>query len=279
MTKYITAQDVSRPAARGFYTKRAAYHDLFIRLERLEDLANSADANSIAIANQSETGTNFGSHFSWLKKEEVQKLLGEELTISEYRSIVQQLTKLYEHSSSVVIRDDLAPFIRPGTGGDSKAGAAGGDEDGESSTTIQTIGRRKNSTAVVELEPWVSARALSDKAHYGVAYPRVEQDITVNGQPLAGYFARAIDRYEVLKPLEITNVLSTYKVSANVRGGGNTGQAGAIRLGIARAIALLQPELRHPLKGEKMLRRDPRMVERKKPGQKGARKKFQWVKR
>lgn len=290
MTKYMTAQEVSRPPARGHYTKRVSFHDLYVRLERLGDLADMGvvaeevalgDAEASAEAAEAEAAALAlsSSDFSWLKKEEMQAVLGDELTISEYRQIVQQLTALWDHANAHVIRTELTPFIRPGEIHSSGAAQQADDGGNGPSTSVKMIGRRKNSTATVEMEPWTSEREISDNRFYGLALPNAEMDIQVNGKPLAEYFSRELDRYEVIKPLEIAGVLSKYKIACKVRGGGNTGQAGACRLGISRAIAVLEPDARGALKETKMLRRDPRMVERKKPGQKKARKKFQWVKR
>ena len=83
----------------------------------------------------------------------------------------------------------------------------------------------------------------------------------------------------VNQPFAITNTLGTYSVKATVDGGGPTGQAEAMRLAISRVLCELNPEFRPPLKKEGLLRRDPRMVERKKPGRKKARKRFQFSKR
>eukprot|EP00041_Stephanoeca_diplocostata_P033136 m.1085879 g.1085879 ORF g.1085879 m.1085879 type:complete len:100 (+) comp24279_c0_seq57:2583-2882(+) len=85
--------------------------------------------------------------------------------------------------------------------------------------------------------------------------------------------------YDVIAPLVLTNTLDSYDIVCKVSGGGNTGQAGACRHGIARALVEIVPDTRPTLKAAMFLRRDPRMVESKKPGQKKARKKFQWVKR
>jgi len=103
--------------------------------------------------------------------------------------------------------------------------------------------------------------------------------ILVNKRPYDVYFPREGLRLAIREPLLITRQLGKFDVLANVTGGGTTGQAGAIRLGIARALAALDPANRVSLRGAGMLTRDPRMKERKKYGQKGARKKFQWTKR
>jgi len=122
------------------------------------------------------------------------------------------------------------------------------------------VGRRKNAVARVIL------RNGSGK-------------ITINKREFENYFPIADNRDDVLTPFKFTETLGNYDVLANVRGGGVRGQAEAIRLGIARALIDINPELRSLLKPEGLLRRDPRMVERKKPGRPKARKKFQFSKR
>jgi small subunit ribosomal protein S9 len=103
--------------------------------------------------------------------------------------------------------------------------------------------------------------------------------ITVNKREFENFFPVQDNRDDVILPFKFTETLGKYDVLANVKGGGVRGQAEAIRLGIARALIDGDPELRALLKPEGLLRRDPRMVERKKPGQPKARKKFQFSKR
>lgn len=121
-------------------------------------------------------------------------------------------------------------------------------------------GRRKTSVAHVNLMPG------SGK-------------IVINKRPFEQYFTVESHRLTVVEPLKTTNTLDKFDIIASVSGGGNAGQAGAMRLGVSRALSLCDPANRGVLKKVKFLTRDPRMKERKKPGQKGARKKFQWVKR
>ncbi len=83
----------------------------------------------------------------------------------------------------------------------------------------------------------------------------------------------------VIQPFIVTQSCGAFDVRATVRGGGTAGQAGAVRLGVAKALGAADPQLRPILRYFGLLQRDPRMVERKKPGQKKARKKFQWVRR
>ncbi|MFA5200373.1 MAG: 30S ribosomal protein S9 [Candidatus Omnitrophota bacterium] len=128
------------------------------------------------------------------------------------------------------------------------------------STTIISLGRRKESTARVRLEPGTGK-------------------ILINGRPFEKYFIRETDRIIVLQPLTLTESVSKFNVSASLAGGGLTGQAGALRLGIAKALLSVDDAFKQILRKNGYLTRDPRMKERKKYGQKGARKRFQWTKR
>ncbi|MGJ8548860.1 30S ribosomal protein S9 [Winogradskyella undariae] len=103
--------------------------------------------------------------------------------------------------------------------------------------------------------------------------------ITVNKKDMADYFTTATLQYKVNQPLALTNNDGNFDITVNVYGGGITGQAEAIRLGLSRIMCEIDPENRLVLKPEGLLTRDPRMVERKKFGQKKARKKFQFSKR
>ncbi len=103
--------------------------------------------------------------------------------------------------------------------------------------------------------------------------------IEVNGRSFEDYFPTAPLQNTVLQPLQTAKVVNNYDLSINATGGGATGQAGAARLAIARALLQTDGELRAALKSEGLLRRDPRMKERKKSGQPGARKRFQFSKR
>jgi small subunit ribosomal protein S9 len=125
---------------------------------------------------------------------------------------------------------------------------------------IHKIGRRKTAVARVY---------LSDG----------NGDITINNKDLSVYFPTATLQYKVKQPFTLTESLDTYDVKVNVYGGGITGQAEAIRLALSRAMCEIDAENRGILKPEGLLTRDPRMVERKKFGQKKARKKFQFSKR
>ena len=124
----------------------------------------------------------------------------------------------------------------------------------------RTIGRRKSAVARVQLE--------SGKGN-----------IVINKREFDDYFHREIHKKLLMEPLEAVGVVGQYDIKANVRGGGLSGQAGAIRLAIARALEKVNEDFRLALKQGGFLTRDAREVERKKYGQPGARKRFQFSKR
>lgn len=122
------------------------------------------------------------------------------------------------------------------------------------------VGRRKTSIARVRMQAGTG-------------------EVTVNDKAMTEYFSRETLKGIVVQPFEVTSMQGKFNVVANVSGGGESGQAGAVRHGISRALIIVDPALRPPLKKAGLLTRDPRMKERKKYGQKGARKRFQFSKR
>ncbi|GAB1442203.1 MAG: 30S ribosomal protein S9 [Ignavibacteriaceae bacterium] len=122
------------------------------------------------------------------------------------------------------------------------------------------VGRRKTAVARVALRPGQGM-------------------VTINGRELKVYFAQKTQQDDVIAPFEKLELEGRYDVFANVNGGGSAGQAEAIRLAISRALTSENEDYRSPLKQEGYLRRDPRMVERKKYGRPKARKRFQFSKR
>jgi len=106
-----------------------------------------------------------------------------------------------------------------------------------------------------------------------------EGEISVNGRSYTAFFPRSTWQLLVLQPFEVTETRGKYDVTANVAGGGLSGQAGAVRHGIAKSLIAISPAFRSALKKMGLVTRDPRVKERKKYGQKGARKRFQYSKR
>jgi small subunit ribosomal protein S9 len=103
--------------------------------------------------------------------------------------------------------------------------------------------------------------------------------VTVNKRDVKEYFPTSVLQYTVKQAFEVTQTENQFDLYVNIDGGGYKGQAEALRMAIARALVKLNPEFRKALKDKGLLRRDPRMVERKKPGQPGARRRFQFSKR
>ena len=104
-------------------------------------------------------------------------------------------------------------------------------------------------------------------------------EISINNRPVEAYFPVETLRNELQEPFKLTNTAGSFNVKVSVRGGGIAGQAGAVRHGITKALILTDPDLRIPLKKAGFVKRDPRVKERKKYGQKGARARFQFSKR
>lgn len=127
-------------------------------------------------------------------------------------------------------------------------------------STYAATGRRKNSIARVRVTEG-------------------QGKIVVNKREFKDYFPRETNRLIIMQPLELVKMVDKFDVFVNVNGGGPSGQAGAVRHGIARALSQLGMELRAPLKKAGFLTRDSRMRERKKPGRKRARRRFQYTKR
>ncbi len=126
--------------------------------------------------------------------------------------------------------------------------------------TVHKIGRRKTAVARIYLTEG-------------------KGEITINNKPLDQYFTTGTLQYKVKQPFMLTDNVDAYDVKVNVFGGGITGQAESVRLAISRALVALDEDNKSLLKAEGLMTRDPRMVERKKFGQKKARKKFQFSKR
>jgi len=127
-------------------------------------------------------------------------------------------------------------------------------------------------------EKWIATgRRKSSIAR--VQFKKGKGNFFVNGRDFDEYFNRDTQKMIIKKPLELLSVKNEYDIVVNVNGGGATGQAGAVRLGISRVLEKINSDFRSTLKSNGMLTRDSRKVERKKYGQPGARKKFQFSKR
>jgi len=141
------------------------------------------------------------------------------------------------------------------------------------------IGRRKRATARVRLYERVEGRTIPENRSGAAETPTGEAQIAINDKPLEQYFGRFQDQQQAIEPLKLTHNEGRYNLMVVVNGGGITGQAQAIRQGLARALLIIDPELRTLLREAGFLTRDPREKERKKVGLKKARKAPQYTKR
>ena len=145
--------------------------------------------------------------------------------------------------------------------GAATAGSASVTMQNQEKSILIGTGRRKEAVARVRL------------------FPQGTGSFVVNGKNVENYFHTIDQKMQAKRPLIVAGLEGKVDVSANVNGGGVDGQAGAIKLGIARCLVEWDPQLRSALRREDLLTRDPRAKERKKYGRKGARRRFQWTKR
>jgi len=160
-------------------------------------------------------------------------------------------------------------------------------EAAETEAVVETV----ETTPAPEVNVARTAPALPEGEHYiwgtgrrkaAVARVRIRPgtgEFLINKRPSDEYFVQAKDRDTIILPLQSSGLLKAYDVFVNVNGGGFTGQAGAVSLGLSRALARHMPDIEHDLRSKGLLTRDARAKERKKPGQPGARKRFQFSKR
>ncbi|KAL1413410.1 37S ribosomal protein S9, mitochondrial [Vanrija albida] len=186
---------------------------------------------------------------------------------------LEAATLPYQQAKMKIERERLAAKKAAKAAGEVK----GIDELGRS----YAMGRRKEAHARVWLVPSAAGRAALDQpALEGDETSAVPQaEILINHLPLAMHFNRHQDREAVLRPFRLSGLLGAYNVFALVRGGGNSGQAGALNVAVARALAQIRPDAHGVLHNDRSLSRDPRMVERKHTGLAKARKRYTWVKR
>ncbi|KAL5507409.1 MRPS9 [Sanghuangporus vaninii] len=274
------------PGSPTFYTGRAAFYDYVAALERaINHTRGTLKTLQLSPLPEFALRSLPSPVSAWRSKDELESALSAKLSASRHRRLVQLLNQLndYRRIASTAGHDDLAQgldrvlemFERPDKEQHLRRGQRKPiviDEHGRA----YAYGARKTSSARV----WVisSEYATAAKTRAGNASPPVTE-ILVNNMPLNEYFKIPADRERVLRPFQLAGLLGAYNVFAIVRGGGISGQAGAVANGIAKGLAAHVPDVELILRRAKLLRRDPRMVERKKTGRAKARKGYTWVKR
>lgn len=192
----------------------------------------------------------------WIGKLEMEKKIGERLTDKEYDVITHRLKKLASRPNASRVTPFLLQFLHVIAIQGMRAVERKLNDKGEA----VAVGHRKRAIAEVVMK-------------------KGSGSVTVNNTPMAKYFGRVEDRKQIMYPFLTVGAVGEYDVDCGVIGGGTSGQAGAIRLALSRALLNFEDSYLEPLQEAGLLIRDPRIKERKKPGQKRARKKFAWVRR
>ncbi|KAJ8496490.1 hypothetical protein ONZ51_g1072 [Trametes cubensis] len=284
-----------KPESPSFYTGRANYFDQLLALEKAAKQTRTALQELQILPLPRFAQQNLPPSPGY------RRFIGQLNQLNEYRRLAEvaghmELAGRIQRVLDMFERENKDAILAQG-----KRKPVKFDEFGRS----YTIGRRKESTARV----WVikakeAASSSTAAAGQGEAQPSQDApavgipgftrgplsmaptpikvpttNILVNNIPLVEYFPHLSDRERIVRPFRIAGLLGAYNVFALVRGGGSTGQSGALALGIAKALAAHVPEVEPLLRKAKMLKRDPRMVERKKTGRAKSRKAYTWVKR
>ncbi|KAI8346875.1 ribosomal protein S9/S16-domain-containing protein [Choanephora cucurbitarum] len=244
-----------KPGSLSYFTGNYKYNDLLIEFDalykRFEDWKPSEQT---AAAPQNDKA------YSWKQRDKMSQLLSIPLTTSQWRKITAHLNMLA--SLPKPLPPAVAKIIEPY--GRFDATQQGASEQKTHSLDdmgrAYAVGRRKES----------SARCYLVEG---------EGKVLINGLELSEYFQRPVDRDEVTLPFEVTDSKEKYNAWIVVKGGGSTGQAQAIKLGLGKALLIHDNELKPVLRKAGCITRDPRVVERKKEGQRKARAKYTWVKR
>lgn len=285
-----------KPASPTFYTGRSAFNDTLSNLENQLKTVQFSLRRTYLLPFPEKAKAHL-PHIpaSWKGRGEMSQLLGVTLTTSRHRKVTALLNELNECRKIALAggEDETATDLKKQLSKFEKNDAQRlhamrkpivPDQYGRT----YALGRRKESSARV----WIVKTKDPTVAHLSQQSSSVPSTLVgelpnslqvttvlVNNVPLAMYFPNVIDRQRVVRPLKLTGTFGAFNIFALVRGGGTTGQAEAIAHGISKNIVAHYPELELILKRGKVLKRDPRMVERKKTGLAKARKRYAWVKR
>ncbi|KAK4687356.1 small subunit ribosomal protein S9, partial [Tremellales sp. Uapishka_1] len=279
-----------RPLLPTFFTGRPTFHASLLSLESSIKDAQTQLRKSHIYPLPTTLPPLQPERVSWKSASALSVSLKTQLKTSQYRKVTHLLNELHQLRYIAKMTDEvelvgkldtkLSEFERADKNlhfGEAKEEPKI-DEWGRS----YGMGRRKESSARVWVIPTTFSRETIDQPlpqDTQTASQIPSSEILVNHLTLPLHFPRTSDREIILRPLKITGLLGAFNVFALVRGGGTTGQAGAIALGLARALVNLREETKSVLESDGALMRDPRMVERKKTGRAKARKANTWVKR
>ncbi|KAI6045965.1 ribosomal protein S9/S16-domain-containing protein [Pisolithus marmoratus] len=292
------------PPSPAFYTARSLYYDTLVQLQTALSLSRRAlRAQHLLPLPPFALRALPPAQPAWVNKAEMSLSLQAPLTARMYKRVVTLLKELdqCERIARVAHSTELENAITDITKGfESKKGIQARDtrirareakEKGplDKYGRSYTVGRRKTSTARVWMievhkpkvgasEPAVNTTSILSSSNPTAPSPP-SSTILINSVPISNYFPLPADRERVLRPLKLAGLLGAFNIFALVRAGGTSGQSGAIALAVAKGCVAHVPEVEPILKKAKLMRRDPRMVERKKTGLAKARKRYTWVKR
>lgn len=276
-----------RPASPFFFTAKGELHDTQSRLEAVLAGAERTLRNQHIWP--------LPAHLPYLQPSSAAWDTGAMPSMrsnSDQRGFVEVLNKLHHmahvaatagsHDVAAMLEATTEPFQKPSMklereriAAKAAAKAAGEVEGIDELGRSYAMGRRKEAHARAWIVPSAAGLAALDKPALDIGEDKTPvpvAEILINHLPLATHFNRHQDREIVLRPFRLAGLLGAYNVFALVRGGGNSGQAGAIAMAVARALAQIRPDAHGPLHNDRLLSRDPRMVERKHTGKAKARK-------
>ncbi|KAI8643230.1 ribosomal protein S5 domain 2-type protein [Parasitella parasitica] len=248
-----------KPESLSYFTGNFKYNDLLIELDALyKTFENWKPTDHIQV-----DGSGHVTHdkvYSWKLRDKMSELLSIPLTTSQWRKITAHLNTLASLPKPLPasVESILESYQR-------------------FDASIQSSGETKSRT----LDEMGRAYAVGRRKESSARCYLVEGEgkVLVNGLDLEQYFQRSVDRSEVTLPLDVTELKDKFNAWILVKGGGSTGQAQAIKLGLGKALLIHNNELKPALRKAGCITRDPRVVERKKEGQRKARAKYTWVKR
>ena len=267
--KVLRADVNSRPLEPGFYTSNPFYHNFLLDVIRFKKYLDTDDESfkpkNITDLPEPEDCTLEtildANVFKFFDKDSIELVIGETLSNWYYDSVREEITGLIKYpGANELVLTFVRPFFRPLLKTTPNINEITEYTHESGVQVVEQTGKRKSSSSVVKV--W-----------------RGDGYITVNGRSMSEYFKTFQDMTQILYPLNIIGALGKFSVDCQVVDGGSSGQSGAIRIALAKALAFLEPQSAHILSGSGLLWTDYRRKEGKKPGRMRARRGFTWRKR
>ncbi|KAG6866698.1 hypothetical protein C0991_011357 [Blastosporella zonata] len=268
------------PTSSSFYTGRPEYYDQVLLLQNAIVQARKGLTALFLLPLPEFARKSLPAPFPiWKDQEELSGDFQCTMTRARYRRIIKLLNELNSYltiataANATDVKTAIGSIVALFESGKKAASLAQRKKKPVSLDQLgrsYTVGKRKTSSARVWMIPVVQKDPTT---------PVTTSTILINNLPLAEYFPIPADRERIMRPFKVAGVVGAYNVFAIARGGGTSGQSGALSHGIAKGLVIHEPAVQPVLKKAELTRRDPRMVERKKTGMAKARKRYTWVKR